>query len=50
VLTTLLDLLAIVLIAGFGWFVWPPLVLLILGVCFLLVSRRATAPARGDEK
>lgn len=46
--TTLLDLAAIALIAGFCWFVWPPLVLLILGAACLLASFRAT-PSQKDS-
>lgn len=41
-LTTLLDLLGIVLLAAFAWFIWPPLVLLVVGVFALLSSRSLT--------
>jgi hypothetical protein len=37
-LTTALDLLGIALIAAFGWFIWPPLVLAIVGVGVLAAS------------
>jgi hypothetical protein len=37
-LTTLLDLLGVALVAGFVWFVWPPLVLLVLGAAALALS------------
>lgn len=42
-LTTILDLLGIGLLAAFAWFLWWPLVLLVLGVSALLVSRQAVA-------
>lgn len=40
-LTTLLELAGIAALAAFGWFCWPPLVLLVLGVSALLISRQA---------
>lgn len=39
-LTTVLDLIAIVCLAVFAWFVWPPLPLLVVGLACLAVSRR----------
>lgn len=43
-LTTLLDLLGVAALAGFAWFCWPPLVLVVLGAAALLASRvRASA-------
>lgn len=41
-LTTLLDLLAAAALAAFAWFIWPPAVLLVLGMAALLASWRAT--------
>lgn len=40
-LTTLLDLAGVILIAGFVWFVWPPLVLAVVGVAVLAASWKA---------
>ena len=40
-LTTALDLLGLSALAVFGWFVWPPLVALVLGVGCLVASRQA---------
>jgi hypothetical protein len=40
VLTTLLDLLGLALIAGFSFFLWPYLPLLVVGVAALYISRR----------
>lgn len=37
-LTTLLELLGIVLVAVFAWFVWPPLPLLVVGVALLVAA------------
>jgi hypothetical protein len=37
-LTTLLDLFGLVLLAAFVWFIWPPLVLAVLGVGVLAAS------------
>lgn len=42
-LTTALDLSGVAMLAAFAWFVWPPLVLLVLGVAALLASRKATS-------
>lgn len=42
-LTTALDLLGVACLAVFAWFIWPPLVLLVVGVAALLVSRKATS-------
>lgn len=44
--TTLLDLLAVVLLAVFAWFVWEPLPLLVVGVSCLLISERASRRRR----
>lgn len=38
--STALDLLAVVCLAVFAWFVWAPLPLLVVGVVALLVSFR----------
>lgn len=40
-LTTALDLLGVTLLAVFAWFVWPPLVALVVGVAALAASRQA---------
>jgi hypothetical protein len=40
-LTTALEILGIAAISGFAWFVWPPLVLLVIGVALILSSRAA---------
>jgi len=40
-LTTVLDLLGVALLAGFAWFVWPPLVLAVVGVAILAASWKA---------
>lgn len=45
-LTTILDLLGIAALAVFGWFCWPPLVLLVLGAAALWISRQAVARAK----
>lgn len=37
---TVLDLLGAALLAAFAWFIWPPAVLLVLGVAVLLASWR----------
>lgn len=47
-LTTVLDILGILLLAAFAFAVWPPAALLVLGVSSLLVSWRLAAPAGGD--
>lgn len=39
-LTTLLDLLGVLCLAAFAWFVWPPLALLVVASAALVVSRR----------
>lgn len=36
--TTVLDLLGVVCLAVFAWFVWPPAVLAVVGVALLAVS------------
>ena len=41
-LTTLLDIIGIGLLAAFAWFLWPPLVLLVVGTFALLASRTLT--------
>lgn len=41
-LSTALDLLGVALLAAFAWFVWPPLLLLVLGVAALLISWKST--------
>lgn len=41
-LTTLLDLLGLLLLAAFAWFVWPPATLAVLGIGALLASWRLT--------
>lgn len=40
--TTVLDVVGIVLIAAFAWFCWAPLTLLVVGVGALLASRKAS--------
>lgn len=40
-LTTALDLLGVAALAAFAFFVWPPLVLLIIGVAALAASWKA---------
>ena len=40
--TTILDLFGVASLAGFAWFLWPPLVLLVVGSAALIVSWRAT--------
>ncbi len=42
-MTTVLDLVGVAALGGFAWFVWPPLVLLVLGVSALVVSWRLAA-------
>lgn len=47
-LSTVLDLLAAASLAAFAWFVWPPLVLLVVGVAALVISWQSSrkAPAK----
>jgi hypothetical protein len=40
VLTTLLELFGICALAAFGWFVWPPACLLVLGVAAIALAWR----------
>lgn len=47
--TTLLDLLAVICLAVFAWFIWPPLPLLVVGVAALAISRQRTARARAPR-
>ena len=42
-LTTLLDILGVAALATFAWFIWPPAVLLVLGLAALAVSHRQAA-------
>lgn len=42
-LTTILDVLGLLLVAAFAFFVWPPLSLLVVGAALLLASRKAAA-------
>lgn len=37
-MTTVLDIIGVLLLAAFVWLVWPPAVLLVLGVAVLLAS------------
>lgn len=51
-LTTALDLSGVAALAAFAWFVWPPLVLLVVGAAALLASRgltQAGSPAPSGE-
>lgn len=41
-LTTALDLLGVAALAAFAWFIWPPIVLLVVGVAALWASREAS--------
>lgn len=41
-MTTVLDILGVVCIAAFAWFVWPPLVLLVVAAAALTASWNAT--------
>ena len=41
-MTTVLDILGVVCIAVFAWFVWPPLVLLVVAAGALVASWSAT--------
>lgn len=43
-LTTALDLLGAACLAAFAWFVWPPLVLLVIGLAALAISWQASRP------
>ncbi len=38
--TTILDVLGVLLLAAFAWFAWPPAALLVLAVALLLASWR----------
>ncbi len=44
-MSTVLDLVGVAAVSAFAWFVWPPLVLLVIGSAALLTSRQL---ARGD--
>lgn len=37
-MTTTLEVLGVLCVAAFAWFVWPPAALLVLGVALLLIS------------
>lgn len=39
-MTTALDVLGVLCVAAFAWFLWQPAALLVLGAAFLLVSWR----------
>lgn len=41
-LTTLLGVLGTVALAGFAWFCWPPLVLLVVGAAMLVAAHEAS--------
>lgn len=41
-MTTVLDILGVLAVAAFAFFVWPPACLLVLGVAALLMSWRAS--------
>lgn len=41
-LTTLLGVLGTVSLAGFAWFVWPPLVLLVVGSALLVAAHEVS--------
>lgn len=53
--TTILDILGVIFLASFAYFLWPPAPLLVLGAAFLLISWRSTStptqrpPAGGDS-
>jgi hypothetical protein len=47
--TTILDLLGVICLMAFTWFVWHPLPLLIVGLSLLATSFRASSPAGTDE-
>ena len=51
-MTTVLDILSVVCLAAFAWFVWPPLVLLVVAAAALFSSWMATTKAAGkaDER
>lgn len=42
-MTTVLELAAVVLLCGFVWFIWPPLVLAVVAVFLGLVAWRQEA-------
>lgn len=44
--TTLLDLLGAAALGAFAWFVWPPAVLLVVGVAILVTSWRTAKAAQ----
>jgi hypothetical protein len=46
VLNNLIELLGFALIATFAWFVWPPLVLLVVGLLLVLWANVRPARAR----
>lgn len=48
-ITTALDLAGALAIAAFAWFVWPPLVLLVLGAAALLISWQLERKARPPQ-
>lgn len=41
-LTTLLGVAGAAALAGFAWFVWPPLVLLVIGLALLIAAHEAS--------
>lgn len=41
-LTTLLGIFGAAAVAGFAWFVWPPLVLLVVGAALLVAAHEAS--------
>lgn len=45
--TTILDILGVIFLASFAYFIWPPAPLLVIGAAALLISWRLTStPAR----
>lgn len=42
-LTTLLDILGVAFLAAFAWFIWPPLVLAVVGLAVLAASWMAAS-------
>lgn len=44
--TTVADIVGVLLLAAFSWFCWPPAPLLVLGVALLVASWQMSAPPK----
>lgn len=49
VMTTVADVVGVLLLAAFAWFCWPPAALLVAGVASLVASWQLSAPPKLQE-